>query len=51
MLYDVPDFDSYSCFKNNLRARDFISQCLTKDPKKRKSASDLLRHPWLTCNT
>jgi death-associated protein kinase len=28
-------------------AKDFISQLLVKDPKKRATASDCLQHPWL----
>ena len=51
MLDEAPNFDAYYCFKNNPRAQDFISQCLEKDPKQRKSASELLAHPWITTHT
>ena len=27
--------------------RDFVSKCLTKNPKNRPTAADLLRHPFV----
>ncbi|KNC75154.1 CAMK/CDPK protein kinase, partial [Sphaeroforma arctica JP610] len=44
--YEGPHFDpiSESC-------KDFLTQCFTKDPKFRPTASQLLSHEWLSGNT
>ncbi len=40
---DVPTLPS----KYSLSARDFVQQCLTRDPDLRPTCKDLLRHPFL----
>lgn len=37
----LPDKPTYSD-----EARDFIKQCLIRDPEERPSCADLLKHPW-----
>lgn len=42
LTFPSPDWDTVS-----EGAKDFITQCLEKNPKKRATASKLLTHPWL----
>ena len=37
-----PEWEGYSP-----QAKNFVMKCLTKDPKKRPSAAELLKDPWL----
>lgn len=41
------DFSTDRWLSVNESARDFVQQLLTKDPRTRPTANELLKHPWL----
>lgn len=46
VLNDEPPLPPQGQFSDDLR--DFIHQCLAKDPYKRPSAEALMQHPFIT---
>ncbi|KAL5966242.1 Serine/threonine-protein kinase 17A, partial [Taenia solium] len=40
-------FDREEFLDTSMEARDFITRLLRKNPRKRDTASECLRHPWV----
>jgi calcium-dependent protein kinase len=41
-------FDEYAFRKVSNKAKDFVKECLIRDPRKRKSAEQMLSHEWFS---
>lgn len=44
------DFEGEGWGKVSKEAKNFLKIMLVRDPKKRASASELLKHEWITSN-
>lgn len=43
-----PNWNVFNQHGHSAQAKSFIKQCLTKDPKKRPTAKELLDHDWIS---